>query len=74
MAEIVKAIRDGLSIEDQLVISHKYPFKSSLTSHPGEEVKLIPLKLEGNKQNDDKTTHQEAFDVIDHDVSNDSVD
>ena len=37
-------------------------------------MKLISLKLEGNEQNDDKTTHQEASDMNDHDVSNDYVD
>ena len=41
IAEIVKTIKDGLSFEDQLAISHKYPFNSRLTSHPGEVVKLI---------------------------------
>ena len=32
-------------------------------------MKLISLRLEGNEQNDDQTTHQEASD---HDASNDS--
>ena len=61
IAEIVKAIKDGLSFEEQLAISHKYPFNPRLTSHPGEGVKLILLKLEGNEQNDDKTNHQELL-------------
>ena len=74
IAETVKAIKDGLLFEDQLAISHKYPFNSRLTSFPGEGVKLISLKLEGNEQNEDKTTHQEASDLNGHDVSNDSVD
>ena len=75
IAEIVKAIKDGLSFEDHLAKSHtQRSFNSRLTSHLGEGVKLISLKLEGNEQNYDKTTaHQEASDVIDHDVSNDSV-
>ena len=75
IAEIAKAIKDGLSFEDQLAISHKYPFNSRLISRPGEGVKLISFTLEGNEQNDDKTTctHQEASDVNDRDVSNDSV-
>ena len=74
IAEIVKAIKDALSFEDQLAISHKYPFNSRLTSHLGEEVKIISLRLEVNQQNDDKTTHQEASDMNDHDVLNYSVD
>ena len=74
IAEIVKAIKDGLSFEDQLAISHKYPFNSRLTSHASEGVKPISLKLERNEQNEYKTTHQEASDMNDDDVSNDSVD
>ena len=54
IAEIVKAIKDGLSVEDKLAISQKYSFNSRLTSHPGEGVKLISLKLKGNEQNDDE--------------------
>ena len=69
IAEIVKAIKAGLSFEEQLAISHKYPFNPRLTSHLGERVKLISLRLEGNEQNDDQTTHQEASY---HDASNDS--
>ena len=34
----------------------------------------ISLNLEENEQNDDKTTHQEASDMNDPDLSNDSVD
>ena len=59
-------IKDGLSFEDQLAISHNYPFNSRLTPHPGKGVKLISLKLEGNEENNDKTTHQEASDMNDH--------
>ena len=37
-------------------------------------MKLVSLKLDGNEQNDDKSTHQEASEMNDRDVSDDSVD
>ena len=54
--ELIKAIKNGVSTEDQLAISHKYPFSSKLTSHPGEGVKLISIHFQesSNEENDDK--------------------
>ena len=39
-------IKDGASTEEQIAISHKYPFNSKLTSHPGEGVKIISIKFQ----------------------------
>ena len=54
--ELIKAIKNGVSTEDQLAISHKYPFSSKLTSRPGEGVKLISIHFQesSNEENDDK--------------------
>ena len=54
--ELIKAIKNGVSTEDQLAISHKYPFSSKLTSHPGEGVKLTSIHFQesSNEENDEE--------------------
>ena len=46
IVELIDAIKDGASTEEQIVISHKHPFNSKLTSHPGEGVKIISIKFQ----------------------------
>ena len=80
--ELINAIKNGVSTEDQLAISHKYPFSSKLTSHPGEGVKLISIHFQesSNEENDEepKETIEEntGFDdsIILSDMSTDMLD
>ena len=46
IAELTEAIKNGASTEEQIAISHKHPFNSKLTSHPGEGVKIISIKFQ----------------------------
>ena len=46
IAELIKAIKDGASTEEQIAISHNHPFSSKLISHPGKGVKIISITFQ----------------------------